>query len=193
MALLRAALLCCAALLALQPGETLAQKRDGARDFDFEIGSWKTHVKRRVKPLTGSDTWVEYEGTSVVRALMGGSANMVELDVAGPAGRIEGVSLRLYNAEARQWSLNFASRAGGTLTPPVVGEFRNGRGEFHGSDTLGPRSILVRFVIHDITPDSCRFEQAFSEDGGKTWEVNWVATDTRTPSPLGEGRGEGRQ
>jgi hypothetical protein len=182
MALLRACVWCCVALLALQPGETLAQsapKRDGQRDFDFEIGSWKTHVKRRVKPLTGSDTWVEYDGTSIVRGLMGGNANLVELDVTGPAGRIEGVALRLYNADARQWSLNFASRAGGTLTAPVTGEFRNGRGEFYGSDTLGPRSILVRFVILDVTPDSCRFEQAFSEDGGKTWEVNWIATDTR--------------
>jgi len=181
MALLRACLLCCIALLALQPEEAFAQPRDGQRDFDFEIGSWKTHVKRRVKPLTGSDTWVEYEGTSIVRPLMGGNANLVELDVAGPAGRIEGVALRLYNAEARQWSLNFASRAGGTMTPPVVGEFRNGRGEFYGSDTLGPRSILVRFVISDITPDGCRFEQSFSDDGGKTWEVNWIATDKRIP------------
>lgn len=177
-ALLRATLL--AFLLAAGlPSHAADAKRDGARDFDFEIGTWKTHVKRRVKPLTGSDTWVEYEGTSIVRALMGGSANMVELDVAGPAGRIEGVSLRLYNSEARQWSLNFASRAGGTMTPPVTGEFRNGRGEFYGADTLGPRAILVRFVIFDVTPDSCRFEQSFSDDGGKTWEVNWIATDTR--------------
>ena len=177
---LRGSLLCCLALVALQPGDAPAQKRDGQRDFDFEIGAWKTHVKRRVKPLTGSDTWVEYDGTSIVRGLMGGDANLVELDVAGPAGRIEGVALRLYNAEARQWSLNFASRAGGTMTPPVVGEFRNGRGEFHGADTLGPRAILVRFVISCADRDTCTFEQSFSDDGGKTWELNWVATDTRT-------------
>ena len=181
---LRACLAAGLAVFALQGSDALAQpppKRDGQRDFDFEIGSWKTHVKRRVKPLTGSDTWAEYEGTSIVRKLMGGDANLVELDVSGPAGRIEGVALRLYNPEARQWSLNFASRAGGTMTPPVVGEFRNGRGEFHGSDTVGPRSILVRFVISDVTPDSCRFEQSFSDDGGRTWEVNWIAVDTRIP------------
>lgn len=156
-----------------------AAQRDGQRDFDFEIGSWKTKLSRRLRPLTGSDTWVEYEGTTVVRKVWDGRANLVELEVEGPSGRIEGLSLRLYNPEARQWSLNFSNSASGTLTPPVIGEFKNGRGEFYGQETLNGRAILVRFVISDITRDSCRFEQAFSDDGGKTWEVNWVATDTR--------------
>jgi hypothetical protein len=157
------------------------EPRDGQRDFDFEIGTWKTRVKRLAKPLSGSTTWVDYEGTSIVREVMGGAANLVELDVSGPAGRIEGASLRLYDPEARQWSLNFANRRSGTLSPPVVGSFRDGRGEFHGRETLDGRAILVRFVISDVTADSCRFEQAFSDDGGKTWEVNWIAIDTRMP------------
>jgi hypothetical protein len=152
---------------------------DGRRDFDFEIGTWKTRVRRLKRPLTGSTEWAEYEGTSVVTALSGGRANIVELDVAGPAGRIEGVSLRLYNPEARQWSLNFSNHAAGTLSPPVTGGFRNGRGEFYGIETLGGRTILVRFVISDVTAGSARFEQAFSDDGGRTWEANWIATDTR--------------
>src|SRR5262245_23128588 len=82
---------------------------DGQHDFDWEIGSWKTHLKRLQKPLTGSTAWVEYEGTSVVRKVLGGRANLLELDVNGPAGRIEGLSLRLYNPEAHQWSLNFSN------------------------------------------------------------------------------------
>ena len=153
--------------------------RDGQHDFDFEIGTWRTHLRRLQNPLTGSKTWVEYEGTSVVRKIWDGRANLVELDVSGPAGRIEGLSLRLYNPESRQWSLNFSNVKGGTLSPPTIGEFKNGRGEFYSQETLNGRSILVRFVISDITPASCRFEQAFSDDGGKTWEVNWIATDTR--------------
>jgi hypothetical protein len=153
--------------------------RDGQHDFDFEIGTWKTRLSRRLHPLTGSNMWVEYEGTTVVRKVWNGGANLVELDVSGPAGRIEGLSLRLYNPQSRQWSLNFSNRKGGTLSPPTIGEFRNGRGEFFAQETLDGRAILVRFVISDITPDSCRFEQAFSDDGGKTWEVNWLATDTR--------------
>src|SRR5262245_27174351 len=154
-------------------------RRDGQHDFDFEIGTWKTRLSRLQHPLTGSTTWVQYEGTTVVRKVWDGRANLVELEVDGPQGHIEGLSLRLYNPESRQWSLNFSNRAGGTLSPPTIGEFRDGRGEFYSQETLNGRAILVRFVISDITPDSSRFEQAFSDDGGKTWEANWIATDTR--------------
>ena len=153
--------------------------RDGSHDFDFEIGKWKTHLRRLIKPLTGSTTWVEYDGTTVVTKIWNGKANLVELDVSGPAGHIEALSLRLYNPDSHQWSLNFANSAGGTMAIPTVGEFKNGRGEFYDQETLNGRAILVRFVISDITPNSCHFEQAFSDDGGKTWEVNWIATDTR--------------
>jgi hypothetical protein len=132
-----------------------------------------------VDPLTGSTKWVEYEGTSIVRKIWNGRANLVELEVDGLTGHIEGLNLRLYNSQSRQWSLNFANSRGGTLSPPSIGEFKNGRGEFFSQETLNGRAILVRFIISDITPDSCRFEQAFSDDGGKTWEVNWIAIDTR--------------
>jgi len=173
------ALLLCGLMLA--PVTLLAQQsvRDGQHDFDFEFGSWKTHLSRLPHPLTGSHTWVEYEGTTVVRKIWNGRANLVELEVAGPAGHIEGLSLRLYNPVARQWSLDFANSSGGVLTSPIVGEFKNGRGEFYDQEKFNDRIIMVRFVISDIKPDSCHFEQAFSDDGGKTWEVNWIADDTR--------------
>jgi hypothetical protein len=152
---------------------------DGSRDFHFELGSWRTHLRRLRTPLSGSNEWVEYQGTSIVREILGGRANLVELSVEGPAGRIEGMSLRLYNPTTRQWSLNFASIRSGELSPPVVGGFSNGRGEFIGRDSWDGRPILVRFVISDITDNSARFEQAFSADNGATWEVNWIAIDTR--------------
>ncbi|MGQ0835669.1 MAG: hypothetical protein ACT4O5_12270 [Gammaproteobacteria bacterium] len=161
------------------PTQESQAKRDGQHDFDFQIGTWRTHLKRLKNPLSGSSTWIEYEGTTVVRKVWDGRANLVELDVKGPAGHIEALSLRLYDPESRQWSLNFANSRTGTLSPPSIGAFRNGRGEFYSRETLDGRSILVRFVISDITPTSCRFEQAFSADDGKTWEVNWIATDTR--------------
>ena len=181
-------------LVILQPLQGLAQQnpaavkigspstvteRDGQHDFDFEIGVWKTHISRLQHPLTGSTTWVEYEGTSVVRKVWDGRANLVELKVDGPAGHIEGLSLRLYNPQSHQWSLNFANRNGGGLCPPTIGQFKNRRGEFFDQEPFNGRAILVRNVWSDITPNSCRFEQAFSDDGGKTWEVNWIATDTR--------------
>jgi len=152
---------------------------NGEHAFDWEIGTWKTHLRRLAKPLSGSDEWVEYTGTSVVTDVLDGRANLVELRVEGPAGRIHGASLRLYNPQARQWSLNYASARRGMLSRPLFGGFRNGRGEFHGQEDLDGRAILVRFVISDITPGSARFEQAFSDDGGRTWETNWIAVDTR--------------
>lgn len=156
-----------------------ATPHDGAHDFDFEIGTWKTHLKRLKHPLSGSAEWVEYDGTSVVTPIWGGRANLVELNADGPAGQLSALSLRLYDPQARQWSLNFANAAGGTVGTPTIGEFHDGRGEFYDTESFNGRSILLRFVISDITKDSCRFEQAFSTDGGRTWEVNWIATDTR--------------
>jgi hypothetical protein len=132
-----------------------------------------------VHPLTGSTTWVDYDGTTRVRPVWNGRANLLELEADGPSGHIEALSLRLYNPESHQWSINFANSKGGTLGTPTIGEFKHRRGEFYDQETLNGRSILVRFVISDITATSCHFEQAFSDDGGKSWEVNWIATDTR--------------
>lgn len=184
----------CSLTIILQPLQGLAQEqsntgakrpkhmrseRDGQHDFDFHIGTWKTHLRRLLNPLTGSTTWVEYNGTTVVRKVWNGRANLVELVADGPAGHFEGLSLRLYNPQSHQWSLNFANINSGTIAQPTIGEFKNGRGEFFNQETLNGRAIFVRFIISDITANSCRFEQAFSDDGGKTWEVNWIATDTR--------------
>jgi hypothetical protein len=157
-----------------------AAESDGSHDFDFEFGTWKTHLKRLIHPLSGSTTWAQYEGTTVVRKIWDGRANLVELEVDGAQGHIQALSLRLYNPQSQQWSLNFANRNDGSLSQPTIGGFKNGRGEFYDQETLHGRAIFVRFVISDITPNSVHFEQSFSDDGGKTWEVNWIATDTRT-------------
>jgi hypothetical protein len=166
-------------LVVLLPQQGRAEERDGQHDFDFEIGTWKTHVKRRLRPLTGSTTWVEMNGTTVVRKVWNGRGNLVELVADSPNGHFEGLSLRMYNPQSRQWSLNFANASDGIMTPPTIGEFKDGRGEFYSQETLNGRAIFVRFVITPTAPDSIHFEQAFSGDGGKTWEVNWIATDTR--------------
>jgi len=167
--------------LLLQSFHTSAHtnQRDGQHDFDFEIGTWKTHLRRLVPPLTGSTTWIEYEGTTVVRKVWNSRANLVELKASGPAGSFEGLSLRLYNPQSRQWSLNFANINDGVMAQPTIGEFKDGRGEFYNQEKYNERAILVRFVITRIAEDKYRFEQAFSDDGGKTWEVNWIAVDTR--------------
>ena len=162
-------------------------ERDGQHDFDFEIGTWKSHGSRRLHPLSGSNNWVEFDGISIVRKIWNGRANLVELDATGPnSGRIENLSLRLYNPQSHQWSLYYASRQSGSLSVPAIGEFKNGRGEFYDMETINGRNTLVRNVWSDITPTSCHFEQAFSDDLGKTWEVNWITTDTRVADDFKE-------
>jgi hypothetical protein len=163
----------------------LADPNDGQHDFDFNIGTWKTHLKRLTKPLSGSTEWVEYEGVTVVRKVWDGRANLAELEADGPAGHLQVLSLRLYDPQARQWSLNSANSRTGRLSIPTVGQFKNGRGEFFDYEDFNGRMILVRNVWKDITADSCRFEQSFSDDGGKTWELNWVAVDTRIKPDAG--------
>lgn len=168
-------------------GDEAAQttsQRDGQYDFDWEIGNWATHVRVLRNPLTGAaPDWAEFRGTSIVKPILGGRANSVELSVKNGKGAIEGVSLRLYNPQSRQWSLNYASVRGGTMTAPVYGGFDGkGRGLFYGQDMLEGRAIWIRFVITVVSPNEARFEQSYSADAGATWETNWIAVDTRTPN-----------
>jgi hypothetical protein len=191
---IRTCFLLCSAVAVLQPLHGLARQtsdasaaiqpaieKDGQHDFDFEIGTWKSHGSRRLHPLTGSDTWADFDGISVVRKIWNGRANLVELEADGPvAGHIENLSLRLYNPQSHQWSLYYAGSKSGALSmPATIGEFKNGHGEFFDMELINGRNTLVRNVWSDITPNSCHFEQAFSIDEGKTWEVNWITTDTR--------------
>ncbi|MGY4398736.1 hypothetical protein ACVWZA_003946 [Sphingomonas sp. UYAg733] len=161
---------------ALPDGRLMPALRDGSRDFDFEFGSWTAHISRRTKPLTGSTEWVEYDGTSVVRKVWDGKANLGELDVAGPGGQIQGLSLRLYDPASHQWKVSWASSRDGGITPAMIGGFdAGGRGEFYNEDTLGDRQIFVRFIFSPVVDKAFRIEQSFSGDAGKTWEVNWIA------------------
>jgi hypothetical protein len=158
---------------------TPTQQRDGQHDFDFEFGAWKIQLKRLVKPLTGSTSWLEYSGTSVVRKVWDGKANLGELEVSGATGRVEGLSLRTYNPQSHQWHIGWVNSADGTMGPAMIGAFKNGRGEFFNQESFNGRAIFVRFIFSDITANTFHFEQAFSDDGGKTWEVNWVANFTK--------------
>jgi hypothetical protein len=156
-----------------------APQRDGQHDFDFELGSWKIHLKKLVHPLTGSTTWIEFDGTSVTRKVWEGRAQLEQFETDGAAGHIEGLTLRLYNPQAHQWSLYWANSKDGNLGVPTVGEFKDGTGEFFDQEQFNGRTILVRYVWSRITPNSAHFEQSFSTDGGKTWEVNWITDQTR--------------
>ena len=164
-----------------------AVPRDGQHDFDFEIGSWQIHLKKRLNPLTGSNTWVQFDGTSVTRKVWDGRAQLEEFETDGAAGHIEGLTLRLYNPQTHEWSLYWANSKVGRMDPPQVGQFRDGRGEFYAMDTLNGKTILIRFIWSATDTNSPHFEQSFSGDGGKTWEVNWITDQMRVDATATKG------
>ena len=191
---IRAYLVVCNLIFVMQPIQGLAQQnaetpktnveqasteRDGQHDFDPLIGTWKYHLRRRSHPLTGSNAWVDLEGTGVCYKIWGGHAQLDTIKVDGSTGALEGLTLRTYNPQSHQWRLYWANSKTGIMDPPQVGEFKNGRGEFFAQDTINGKVILIRFVWTDMTTNSPHFEQSFSEDGGKTWEVNWITDQTR--------------
>ena len=153
---------------------------DGQHDFDFELGRWNIHLKKLKSRLHGSHEWLDGSGTSTTRAVWGGKANLEEFEVDMPDGHIEGATLRLYSPQSHQWSLFWANQKDGELGVPTVGEFKDGRGEFYDQEVWEGRKILVRFIWSKLTPKSAHFEQSFSDDGGKSWEVNWITDQTRT-------------
>ena len=152
---------------------------DGQHDFDFEAGTWKIHLKRLVHPLTGSTTWTEFDGTTVTRQIWNGRAEIEQFETTGSAGHVEGLTLRLYNPKSHQWSIYWANASNGIVGVPTIGEFENGQGEFYDQEPYNGRTILLRFIWSRITPTTAHFEQSFSDDGGKTWEVNWITDQTR--------------
>jgi len=154
-------------------------KHDGQHDFDFEHGTWKIHLKRLLHPLTGSQTWTEFDGISYTQKVWDGRANLEQFETSGSAGQIEGMTLRLYSPESHQWSIYWATSKNGVFGIPTVGEFRNGQGEFYDQEAINGRTILAQFIWSRITSNSAHFEQSFSDDGGKTWEVNWITDQTR--------------
>jgi hypothetical protein len=148
--------------------------------FDFDLGTWHTHSKRLLHPLSGSGDWVEMDGTTVVRRVWGGKANLAVYDAKGAGGKVTLLGLRWFNPVMHEWNIDFATPQVGTLgSIPGVGKFNDGRAVFYDYEPIGGRSVLVRFSIWKITADTAQSEQAFSMDGGKTWEVNWINHYTR--------------
>jgi len=176
------------ALLLLAPLPALATDaavpppvaRDGAHDFDFGIGVFKTHIKRLKNPLTGSTTWTEWNGTVSTRKLWDGKGQLEDLEIDGPQGaHIQGMTVRLYDTAAKQWKLYWVDSDDGSLGQPVVGAFKDGVGTFYDQEEIGGRDVWVRNVYYGIGPKTYKFEQAFSADGGKTWEANFMASLTQ--------------
>jgi hypothetical protein len=160
----------------------LLPQRDGSHDFDFLIGDWKARVRRLPDRLNHSNVWDVYDGISNHHKLLDSNANFEQFEVTSIDKKlhIKAQTLRLYNPTTRQWSIYLVDLDNGTLdTPPVVGAFNGKRGEFFHQENFKGRTILVRYVWLDISPNSSRMEQSFSNDGGKTWDVNWICELSR--------------
>jgi hypothetical protein len=158
----------------------IIKAHDGAHDFDFIIGKWKAHVRRLPDRLVGSTKWLEYDGISNHSKLLDSNANFEEFDVTGPAGRIKAQTLRLYNPKSQQWAIYGVDLDAGQLPmPATIGQFTGKRGEFYDREEWKGRWILVRFVWENLSPNSAKMTQSFSDDGGKTWEANWICELSR--------------
>jgi hypothetical protein len=193
---LRAFLIVCSLVVILPPLPGLAQQnpvlsqgslhsapveRDGQHDFDWAIGSWKIHLKRLMRPLTGSTEWVEFDGRVVCRKVWDG-AELEEFEATSSDTHthLHWLTLRLYNPASHQWSIYGVNADQGTLgLPATIGQFSGDHGEFFDQEDFQGRAILVRFVWSNTTASSPHLEQSFSTDGGKAWEVNWITDQAR--------------
>ena len=150
-------------------------------DFEFQTGTWRVHHRRLTERLVGSGAWVEFEGTTTAWPILGGAGNVEDNSLELPSGPYRAVAVRTYDPATDRWSIWWLDgRNPGQLDPPVVGGFEGGVGTFIGRDTFGGRPILVRLRWYDITDQAARWDQAFSDDDGATWEINWEMSFERT-------------
>ena len=149
-------------------------ENDGRNDFDFLIGTWKVHHRMLTQRLKGSTDWVEFEGETIDRKIMNGLGNMDENIIHMKPETVHAISLRLFNPQSKEWSIHWSTDKMGALDIPMIGGFKGGLGEFYAQEVSDGKHVYSRFIWSKIMADSCQWEQALSDDGGKTWETNWI-------------------
>lgn len=148
----------------------------GLHDFDFFVGEWSVRHRQLKDRLAGSHDWVEFHGRTSTRKILGGWGNMDDNFLDKPGGAYRAATLRAFNPATGQWSIWWLDgrTPSASLEPSMTGRFENGVGTFYADDTLNGKPIRVRFTWSHSSANACRWEQAFSPDGGKTWETNWI-------------------
>jgi len=152
----------------------MSTENDGRNDFDFLMGTWKVRHRMLKDRLKGSEEWIEFEGDTVARKILNGIGNLDNNLIHMKTGPVHAITLRLFNPTSREWSIYWSTDRTGILDVPVIGGFKDGVGQFYSQEVFEGRHIYSRFIWSKITATACQWEQAFSEDGGKTWETNWV-------------------
>ena len=155
------------------------QINDGRRDFDFFMGEWKVHNRRLRERLKGCTDWEEFEATCKAFPILGGLGNFDEITLRRESGDHLGATIRLFNPKTQEWSIYWSSNQNPALDLPMVGGFKDGHGEFYAHEPFEGKMIFSRFIWTVFDQDHCRWEQAFSPDGGRTWETNWTMDNTR--------------
>ena len=151
---------------------------NGLNDFDFLIGKWRVHHSRLKERLAHNDDWEQFEGTSSVQKILGGLGNMDDNVIESPSGTYCAATIRTYDPAKQIWTIWWIdSRNSAQLDPPVAGRFANGAGTFYADDQFKGKPIRIRYLWNALPAP--HWEQSFSDDGGMTWELNWVAVDTR--------------
>ncbi|MFF0234095.1 hypothetical protein [Micromonospora sp. NPDC005254] len=147
-------------------------------DFDFYVGTWNVVNRRLRERLTGCDEWDEFPGVSVAHSFFGGGGNFDEITF--PTKGFSGATIRIFDRASEQWSIYWMNSGRGELEqPPMVGRFVDGVGRFYADDQDEGRPVRCRFIWSGITATTARWEQAFSVDGERTWETNWIMESTR--------------
>jgi hypothetical protein len=145
-----------------------------SHDFDFLFGRWQIENERLLKRLQHCTQWEQFDALGEAKPILGGIGNLDDFVPKTWNSGFIGMTLRLFNPSTNQWSIYWMSNQTGTLEPPVVGSFQDGIGIFEGDDTFEGRPIQVRFIWSELTTNTALWEQAFSDDAGKTWEKNWI-------------------
>jgi hypothetical protein len=155
------------------------ERGGGAGDFDFLHGAWRVRHRQRRERLAGCDEWIEFGGTVEAAPILGGLGNFDRNVIDLPGGRYEASTLRLFHPDMGQWSLHWIDGRDPKIDSPLYGAFKDGVGTFFGDDTFRGRPIQLRFLWERPASATARWEQAFSADGGATWETNWIMEFSR--------------
>lgn len=160
----------------------------GAHQFDFLIGSWTVLNTRKKGPLLQARqeneeevVWEEFSGRDRFESQLDGRAVVEHWEAILPSGeKALGLSIKAFEPATQQWAIIWIDNRNPLDFRPLWGSFEAGVGTFFQViETSDGQPLHVRYIWDDVTATSARWQQAFSFDGGKHWDTNWIMKFTR--------------
>jgi len=161
-----------------QHGQPVNARPSGLHAFAFQTGRWTVRHHKRRERLAGCDEWYSFDGTCEARELLGGAGNVDDHWIGDPVEPYGAASIRRLHSDG-EWSILWIDSRRADLDPPMRGAFDGSAGTFYGKDELRSKPIDVRFIWSRTDQLHPRWEQAFSDDRGQSWETNWIMDFTR--------------